>query len=183
MTEEEKEQAEAAKGRKGTDAKPKGKGKGDEEPTEEEQQQLKAEIEVREKENARLKGEWDGLDDNTKFFRTCEDPYKNPSIRFMNPVDASAEEDSPLNVQAYDLEEAQLREFENAVCDNKGCWVYFDKVVPHEEEAEAAAAAGGKKQQAKAPPKGKTVTSAEEAKPTHGRAWLDLTQLLQPGVR
>ena len=185
MTEEERDAAEAAKGRKGAVAeKPKGKGKGDEEPTEEEVATLKAEIKEREETNLRLKAEWDGLDENTKFFRTCEDPYKNASIRFMNPVDASLEDAGPLNEQAYDLDEAQLREFESNICDNKGCWVYFDKVVPHEEEATEHAAAGGKKAPAKAPPKGKTgQTSAEEAKPTHGRAWLNLTQLLQPGVK
>ena len=184
MTEEERAETDAAKGRKGTvDQKPKGKGKGDEEPTEEEVQQLKAEIKEREETNHRLKVEWEGLDENTKFFRTCEDPYKNASIRCVDPVDASLEDASPRNTQAYDLEEAQLREFESWVCDNKGCWVYFDKVVPHEEEAEATAPAGGKKAPAKAPAKGKAQTPAEDAKPTHGRAWLNLTPLLQPGVK
>jgi len=114
MTEEERAETDAAKGRKGTvDQKPKGKGKGDEEPTEEEVQQLKAEIKEREERNYRLKVEWEGLDENTKFFRTCEDPYKNASIRCVDPVDASLEDASPRNTQAYDLEEAQLREFES----------------------------------------------------------------------
>jgi tetratricopeptide (TPR) repeat protein len=56
-------------------------------------------------------------------------------------------------------------------------------VVPHEEEAEATAPVGGKKAPAKAPAKGKAQTPAEDAKPTHGRAWLNLTPLLQPGVK
>ena len=73
-----------------------------------------------------------------------------------------------------DLSDAQLRDFESSVCDSKGCWVYFDKIVPHEEE-EKDAPTGGKKPPAKAPPKGKPQTTTEEAKPTHGRAWLNLT--------
>ena len=81
------------------------------------------------------------------------------------------------------MDEAQLRDFENSICENKGCWIYFDKIVPHEEEKEEAAATGGKKPPAKAPAKGKPATSAEELKPTHARAWLNLTQLLQPGVK
>ena len=62
----------------------------------------------------------------------------------MNPVDQSLEDATPANIQAQDLTDAQLRDFESSVCDNKGCWVYFDKIVPQEEE-EKDAAPGGKK--------------------------------------
>ena len=101
MTEEERNEAEAAKGKKGgAPEKSKGaaKGKGEEEPTEEEIAQLKAEIKEREETNKRLKMEWDCLDENTKFFRISEDPYKNTSIRFMNPVDQSLEDAGPMNI-------------------------------------------------------------------------------------
>ena len=69
---------------------------------------------------------------------------------------------------------------ESDVCDRKGCWVYFDKIIPKEDDSNqaAAAAAAGKK----APPKGKVATPAEESKPTHARAWLDLTPLKHPGA-
>ena len=72
----------------------------------------------------------------------------------MNPVDQSIEDAGPINIQALDLTDAQLRDFESSVCDNKGCWVYFDKIVPAEEE-EKDAPAGAKKAPAKAPAKGK----------------------------
>lgn len=61
---------------------------------------MKAEVAKREEQNAKLKADWDALDKNTQFFRTCEDPFKNPSIRFMNPVDQSIEDAGPINIQA-----------------------------------------------------------------------------------
>jgi hypothetical protein len=75
----------------------------------------------------------------------------------------------------------QLRNLEGQVSDQRGCWVYFDKVIPVEEVDEAAAKGGAKK-----PPAGKskpTTASAEDTKPIHGRAWLNLTPLLHPGCK
>ena len=69
--------------------------------------------------------------------------------------------------------------FESAVCDARGMWVYFDKVVPQDEEAEAAdPKAKGKK----APAKGKPASATEETRPTYGRAWVNLTPLMHPGA-
>jgi hypothetical protein len=56
-----------------------------------------------------------------------------------------------------------LRQFESAVCegDRKGCWVYFDKIVPKEEEIPNPAA-----KKPIAPPKGKgPAVGVEELKP------------------
>jgi hypothetical protein len=65
---------------------------------------------------------------------------------------------------------AELQKFEQQISDNKGIWLYFDKLPPAEEDA---AAKGGK------PPAGKPGAKAggatEELKPVYGRAWIDLT--------
>jgi hypothetical protein len=68
---------------------------------------------------------------------------------------------------------------ESDVCDKKGTWVYFEKIIPKEDESMTAPAANAKKAP---PPKGKAATPMEEAKPTYCRAWLDLTPLLHPGA-
>ena len=129
MTEEEKLETEA-KSKKVPDAK---KGaKKDEEPSAEELQKWEEEKKEREDANSRAKGDWDALDDNTKFFRTCEDPFKESSIRFL--TDGAVEDAPDPSVQEVELESAALRSFESSVCDQKGCWVYFDKLVPREED-------------------------------------------------
>jgi hypothetical protein len=56
------------------------------------------------------------------------------------------------------------------VIDYGGLWLYFDKLPPPEEE-------DAKKGGAKAAPKKGAV---EEMKPTHGKAWLDLSIFKQP---
>lgn len=61
------------------------------------------------------------------------------------------------------MHDAALRQFESAVCegDRKGCWVYFDKIVPKEEEVINPAA-----KKAPAPAKGKgPAVGVEELKP------------------
>lgn len=84
LTDEEKAEAEA-KGAKGGKAPPKGKGK-DEEPTPEELERLEAvRLEKEELERQRA-AEWESLDEETKFNRTAEDPYKEPAIRMQNLV-------------------------------------------------------------------------------------------------
>mmetsp|Transcript_6930 Transcript_6930/g.8301 ORF Transcript_6930/g.8301 Transcript_6930/m.8301 type:complete len:260 (-) Transcript_6930:2418-3197(-) len=173
MTEEEKAEAEAGKNKKPADAK---KGKKEEDPSPEELAKWEEEKREREESNARAKSDWDALDDNTKFFRTCEDPFKEASIRFLK--DVSVEDAPDPSYQENELDEAALRAFESSVCDQKGCWVYFDKIVPRDDEA----AANSDPKAKKAAPKGKAPTSEEVQKPTHGRAWLNLTPLLTPGV-
>ena len=173
MTEEEKAEADAGKNKKPADAKKKGK---EEEPTPEELAKWEEEKREREESNTKAKHDWDTLDDNTKFFRTCEDPFKEASIRFLR--DTTVEDAHDPSTQDNELDEASLRAFESSVCDQKGCWVYFDKIVPREEETIQSSDPKAKKP----PAKGKAPTSEEVQKPTHGRAWLNLTPLLTPGI-
>lgn len=68
-------------------------------------------------------------------------------------TEATADEESrPGNIQEISVTDAALRKFESQVIDDRGCFIYFDKIVPVEEENEAEKA-GGKKPAAKAPPK------------------------------
>ena len=80
LTEEEKKLAEekTKKPAAATDKKKK-----EEEPSAEELERIAQEIKERELLNSRRKEEWQALDDNTKFFRTCEDSTKEPAIRFI----------------------------------------------------------------------------------------------------
>jgi hypothetical protein len=55
------------------------------------------------------------------------------------------------------------------VNENKGCWIYVDKLPPPEEEDP---------KKTKAPPKGKAPV--EELKPVYGKAWVDFTLLNIP---
>lgn len=132
MTEEEKAEAEAGKNKKAPEKGGKGKGK-EEEPTPEELAKWEEEKKEREEKNEKARADWDALDDNTKFFRTCEDPFKEASIRFLPKEDASEETPDPSIIDTG-LEGDLLRTFESSVCDHKGCWVYFDKLVPPVEE-------------------------------------------------
>lgn len=42
------------------------------------------EVKDREALNIKRQEEWEALDEDTKFFRTCEDPYKEPAVRFVS---------------------------------------------------------------------------------------------------
>ena len=87
LTEEEKAEAEA-KNAKGGKAPAKGKAK-DEEPTPEElEKQEQARLEKEELERKK-QAEWDSLDEETKFYRTHEDVYKEPAIRMQNAVQSA----------------------------------------------------------------------------------------------
>lgn len=100
-------------------------------------------------------------------------------MRFVKEVYAS-QEGIEAHIQSVELKEAQLREFESAVCDHDrmGTWVYVDKIVPKDEDNVQAAAAK------KAPPKGKAPNAGgEDAKPTYAKAWLNLAPLMHPGVK
>ena len=86
LTEEEKAEAEAAKNTKGKPppkADPK-KGAKEEEPSPEEIERLEKERLQKEEEERKRQEEWDALDEDTKFFRTNEDLFKEPCIRFVN---------------------------------------------------------------------------------------------------
>jgi len=82
LTEEEKKALEekTKKPAAGADKKK----KGDEEPSQEEIERIMNEVKEREALNYKRKSEWEALDDNTKFFRTCEDPTKEPVVRFVS---------------------------------------------------------------------------------------------------
>lgn len=91
LTEEEKAEAAAAANAKGgkqppPPAKPDPKkgGAGPEEPSKEEVERLEKDKREREEKERKLKEEWDNLDEDTKFFRTAEDIYKQPCIKFSN---------------------------------------------------------------------------------------------------
>ena len=68
-------------------------------------------------------------------------------------------------------------DLEEAVIKDKGCWLTLMKVPQTEPVADDKGAAGAKKA---APKKG--GQSADEMKPTFGRAWLDLSELSRPGA-
>lgn len=99
-------------------------------------------------------------------------------------TEATAEEESrPGNTQEQNIIGAALRKFESQVIDDRGCFIYFDKIVPAEEENHDEKA-GGKKAAPKAPAKKQAKDAVvEEAKPTHCRGWFDLTPLMHPGVK
>lgn len=175
LTEEEKLEAENNKGKK-PPAKETGKNakKVDEEPSAEELERQEAERREREELNAKNKAEWDALTPNEQFYRVSEDPFKEPSIRFVSEQTNEEENAEPANIVTDKLKDEALRCWESSVSDDRGIWFYFTKAVPVEEEAEVK----GKK----APAKGKAANT-EEAKPTYGKAWLDLTQLMHPGSK
>mgnify|MGYP006907001827 CR=1 FL=1 len=49
-------------------------------------------------------------------------------MRFI--TDPALEDAPPANKNEKELKDATLRSFEEMVTDDKGIWVYFDKVVP-----------------------------------------------------
>lgn len=59
-----------------------------------------------------------------------------------------------------------------------GTWVYIDKIIPKDEDP--AAAANAKKPAAA---KGKPAAAADELKPQHAKAWLNLVPLMHPGAK
>lgn len=94
LTEDEKAEQAAAAGGKGAPAgkqppapakdPKKGPATGPEEPSKEEQERLEKERLAKEERDRKLKEEWDQLDEETKFFRTSEDIFKQPCIKFNN---------------------------------------------------------------------------------------------------
>ena len=68
-----------------------------------------------------------------------------------------------------------LQRFEQEITDNKGVWLYFDRVPPSEDEA---AAKGGKAPPGK--PGAKPGATTEELKPVNGKVWIDLTSFGDP---
>lgn len=73
------------------------------------------------------------------------------------------------------LNGSELQRFEREINDNKGAWLYFNKLPPAED---AAAAGGGKALPGK--PGAKVGGAIEELKAVNGRAWIDLTLFSNP---
>lgn len=89
LTEEEKADAAAAATAKGgkqppAPAKDAKKGGGPEEPSKEELERQERQKKEKEERDSKLREEWDSLDEETKFFRTAEDIYKQPCVKFQN---------------------------------------------------------------------------------------------------
>ena len=108
LTEEEKAEAEALKGKKG------GKGKGDEEPLPEEIA-LKQKIEQN-------RAELLELSERERFFRINEDPTKSISLQFENPK------------QSQKLENEHLWEFEDVVNEDNGIFLQLNKIQVPEDD-------------------------------------------------
>ena len=85
LTEEEKAEMEAKNAKGGKAAPAKGKAKEEEPNAEEIERQSRLKLEKEEEERIK-QAEWDALDEETKFYRTHEDPFKEPSIRMQNLV-------------------------------------------------------------------------------------------------
>ena len=185
LSEEEKAEAEAAKGGKGAKAPPPPKGKKEDEgprPGSDEAERLERERQEKEERDRQLAEEWDALDENERFFRSNEDIYKEPCIRFQRTVTEDPEEeggeptvyDVPRMIES-EKNGAQLLSLEESVKGEKGCWLFFNKLVLQGEEDPAAAAADPKK---KAAPKG---GKPEEVKNAFAVGWFDLADLAEPG--
>ena len=85
LTEEEKAEIEAAKNVKGKAPPAKdAKGKKEEEPSKEELERIEREKKEKEEKERKFREEWDALDEDTKFYRTKEDIFKEPCIKFQN---------------------------------------------------------------------------------------------------
>jgi hypothetical protein len=115
LTEEEKAEAAAAanaKGGKQPPAPAKDAKKGPEEPSKEEQERLEKERRDKEERDKKLREEWDSLDEETKFFRTAEDIYKQPCVKFnnLNAVKRIEQLQAQLAAAAEPEEQRQLQE-------------------------------------------------------------------------
>lgn len=159
LTDEEKAELEAAKTKKGAPPKDDKKKKGQEEEiSQEEKDRIERENAEKQAEVERRKQEWENLADAVKFFRVNEDPYKEACIKFQ-PAEGEEEAKAEVVKQGN-----AILDFENDVNDNKGCWLFFEKLPPPEDEDP---------KKAKTQAKGKGP--AEELKPVYGCAWVDLT--------
>ena len=115
QTEEEKEAIEAAKVQKKPAPPAKGQAPAAVDPAVLEK--LQEDIKAKNEKNEQLRQEWDSLSTNQKFFRLCEDPYKEPAVRFVKELQASQEGLEPSHIQTIELKEDALRAFESDVCE------------------------------------------------------------------
>jgi tetratricopeptide (TPR) repeat protein len=155
------EEAAAAKQKKAPPVKDK-KGKEIEEPkpSAEEIERLKKIEEEKLEAERKAKEEWDALDEKTKFYRTYEDKYKQPSIKWEKN-----------GSQTIEKENEQLVVFEERVYDDNGEWIYFVKTTTLTDEEQT--------KMKKAKPKNLNLL---DLNPVMTRAWVDFRELQNPGT-
>eukprot|EP00826_Nyctotherus_ovalis_P022722 TRINITY_DN1755_c0_g1_i7.p1 TRINITY_DN1755_c0_g1~~TRINITY_DN1755_c0_g1_i7.p1 ORF type:complete len:889 (-),score=345.58 TRINITY_DN1755_c0_g1_i7:148-2814(-) len=164
LTEEEKKAAEEALANKGKKPSAKeAKKKVEEEVSPEQKAKEEEERRLKEELEAKRQAEWDALDEDTKFYRTCEDPCKEPRVTFAR-VD---EESKEMVLPSHELREAELTAIEEYVAQEQGCWLVFNKIPKAEED----------EKKKKAPKKG----LVEVEKLIRGRAWLSLADFAKQG--
>lgn len=127
-------------------------------PSPEEIERLKKIQEELEEEERKKQAEWDALDEKTKFYRTYEDKYKHPCIKFET------------NVKEIEKIEEELVIFEERVNDDKGDWLYFVKTVTLTEEEIV--------KMRKSKPKNLKL---DDLNTVVMRSWVDYNELLTPG--
>jgi len=164
LTEEEKKAAEEALASKGKKPPAKeSKKKAEEEISAEQKAKEEEEKRIKEELEAKRKAEWDALDEDTKFYRTNEDPHKEPRLNFVKINEETKEQ----VLSSYELKEAELSVMEEYITQEQGCWLIFDKIPKVDED--------DKKK--KAPKKGQV----EVEKIIRGRAWLSLADFAKQG--
>lgn len=203
LTEEEKEQAADAGKGKGKPPPKDAKKAAEAEPTPEEKERMEKEEAERQEREAKLKEEWDKLDEETKHLRTSEDIFKEPCIKMQNLVTLS-------KVEALEKELAEVPEDEENQPKRDEIQLKIDDLIGDTnvgrvictkesyeivEMEEAIRAEGGcwlrfmklppvadpADAGKKAPPKGKGAV-AEDLKPVFGKAWVNFKDLAQPGA-
>ena len=189
VTEEEKKEKDAGAG--GAKKAPPAKGAKPTEVDPAEAEALLKAIAEKEADNAELKVKWEDCSFNEQFFSFVENPFREPSVRFITPPvevrpgskteGEEAPEPTPPNQVEIELSQEELMKLESETVENKGCWVFFEKIIPKDEVSDAPAAAAGKK----APPPKKPAAGgapSTDEKPSYSRAWLDLSPFLHPGA-
>ncbi len=129
---------------------------------------MEAERKAKEELAAKVQAEWDALDEDTKFYRTKENPNKEPWLAFLKENEKG---EQIAAVSTAELHEGSLAVFEEYVNQEHGCWLVFDKLLPPEEE-------GDKKHKSKPAKKGAPV---EADKPARGKAWIKFDDLAKQG--
>jgi hypothetical protein len=125
----------------------------------EEEERLRRIREQEEEEERRRQAEWETLDEETRFFRTAEDRFKSPSIRWEAAASFS-----------FQLQERELVVFEERVNFDGGEWIFLAKqpCISEEELAKLR----------KSKPK---TLNLNDLFPVVFRGWVDLTSFRKEG--
>jgi hypothetical protein len=141
----------------------------------EEKERVEREAREKEEKQAAYAKWWEEQPEQEKFQLYSEDKFREPRLYFAGPPPAEGAVQQPASFEIT-LSGAELQKFEQEINDNKGVWLYFDKMPPSEEEA---AAKGGKPAAGK-PGAKPGAPAGEEIKPANGKIWIDLTQFGDP---